>query len=195
MKLVLTGALALGLLAGCAQPAENTDTADDAAATQTAAAMDGASAPSADAAAPTDAAGYLAMAGAGDLFEIESSRAILAKSPDKAVADFADMMIKQHTDSTAKLKAAAGRDGVTVPPPQMTADQQAKVDGIKAATGASATDLYLTAQREAHPQALALHRGYAAAGDKSALKATAGEIVPVVQEHIATLQKMPGGVR
>ncbi|MCW2388090.1 putative membrane protein [Sphingobium sp. B11D3B] len=141
---------------------------------------------------PTDATGYLAKAGAGDLFEIESSRAILAKNPDKPVADFANMMVDAHGQSTAKLKAAAEKAGLTVTPPALDANQQAKLDAIKAAEGTAATTAYLTAQREAHAAALALHQGYAANGDTPALKAAAGEIAPVVQKHIDMLAKMPG---
>ena len=144
------------------------------------------------AAAPTDAASYLAKAGAGDLFEIESSRAILAKSPGKAVADFADMMVKAHSQSTAKLKAAAKSAGLTDAPPALDADQKTKLDSIKAADGSAAVTAYLAAQRDAHAAALALHQGYAASGDMPALKAAAQEIVPVVQHHIDMLGKLPG---
>jgi len=56
---------------------------------------------------PTDAAGYIAKAGAGDLWEIESSKALLAKSGNADVEKFAQMMIDQHGQSTAKVRAAA----------------------------------------------------------------------------------------
>lgn len=144
------------------------------------------------AAAPTDAAGYLAKAGAGDLFEIESSRAVIAKSPDKAVRDFAQMMIEAHTQSTAKLKAAATAAGLTVAPPALDPAQQAQLDSIKSADGAGAVTAYLAAQREAHDAALALHRAYADGGDTAQLKTAAGEIVTVVQHHIDMLAKLPG---
>ena len=189
MKLYFAGALTLALLVACGETRDAADTeATTAAATTSAMADD----PTADAAAPTDAAGYLAKAGAGDLFEIESSRAILTKSPDKAVADFADMMIEAHTASTAKLKAAAGEAGLEVPPPALEPAQQAKLDAIKAASGDAAAAAYLSAQREAHPAALALHRGYAAGGDTPALKTAAGQVVPVVDSHIEMLAKLPG---
>lgn len=190
MKIYLSGTLALCLLAGCSG---TQDTGADVEATApeaaTAAAAETATA---EPNAPTDAAGYLAKAGASDMFEIESSRAILAKSPDKAVADFANMMIKHHTESTAKLKAAAEEAGMTVPPPVMDAAQRAKVEGIKSASGEAATTAYLASQREAHPMALALHQAYAAGGDTPSLKTAAGEIVPVVQMHIEALAKLPG---
>lgn len=190
MKAYYGVALAACLLAGCnksdtaARDAHDTDVAATNVATiAPAAAVE----PT-----PADAAGYLAKAGAGDLFEIESSRAILAKSPGKAVADFARMMIDAHSQSTAKLKAAATGAGLTIAPPALDPGQQTKLDGIKSAERDVAVTAYLTAQREAHAAALALHQGYAAGGDTPALKTAAGEIVPVVQHHIDMLGTLPG---
>lgn len=191
MKAYYGAALAICLLAGC-QKRDTTDSdaiAPDAVSTNVVAT---ARSPDEAAATPVDAAGYLAKSGAGDLFEIESSRAILAKSPGKAVADFARMMVDAHGQSTAKLKAAATKAGVTVAPPALDPDQQAKLDSIKAAEGDAAVAVYLTAQREAHAAALALHQGYAAGGDTPALKTAAGEIAPVVQHHIDMLGTLPG---
>lgn len=149
--------------------------------------------PTADMAAPAPmtASGYLAMAGAGDLFEIESSRAVMAKIDDKAIKDFAQMMIDAHSQSTEKLKAAATKAGLTVAPPTLNPDQQAKLDAIKAATGNAAVTAYIAAQRDAHAAALSLHQGYSQGGDTPALKTAAGEIVTVVQHHIEMLAKLP----
>ena len=82
-------------LAACQQQPANEAAADNAAmmggndmmmAGNNASAM----APAAPAAAPTDAAGYIAQAGAGDLFEIESSKVALEKSQTKAVREDAE---------------------------------------------------------------------------------------------------------
>ncbi len=145
----------------------------------------------ASASAATDDTTYLAKAGAGDLFEIESSKAVMAKTEDAAVRDFARMMITAHTESTANVKAAATKAGLTVAPPQLDADQRAKVEAIGTASGDAAVRTYLDAQREAHAAALALHQSYAQDGQTAPLKAVAGEIVPVVQSHIDMLAKLP----
>jgi len=142
-------------------------------------------------AAPTDAGGYVAQAGAADLFEIESSKVALEKSQNKAVRDFAQMMIDQHQKSTADVKAAAQKAGLTVPPPKLMPNQQQMLDEIKAADAASIDSVYLRHQRTAHEAALALHQGYARDGDTPALKQTAGAIAEVVQEHIDHLASMP----
>jgi putative membrane protein len=148
--------------------------------------------PAESAATPAADMDYLAKAGAGDLFEIESSRAILAKTGDAAIKKFAQTMIDAHSQSTAKLKAAATDAGLNVAPPALTADQQATLDNIKSGSAEAATGSYLTAQRAAHAAALALHQGYARDGAISPLKAAAGEIATVVQHHIDMLAKLPG---
>jgi putative membrane protein len=139
---------------------------------------------------PTDAAGYIAKAGAGDLWEIQSSQALLGKSTRDDVKAFARMMVDNHGKSTAKVKAAAAAASIKVPPPALDADQQRALDEIKNASAADVDAVYLRNQRTAHDAALALHRTYATGGDTDSLKKAASEIVPVVEKHIAELQKL-----
>ncbi|MBN2970911.1 DUF4142 domain-containing protein [Roseomonas aeriglobus] len=176
MKTLLTIA-PLALLAACGQTATATADRD-------------AMASSPAMAAPADDATYLAMAGASDMFEIESSKAVMAKTSNAAVQDFARMMIAHHSDSTARVKAAAAQAGLTVPPPQLTADQRAKLAAVTSATGDAAARTYIAGQREAHAAALTLHQGYAQNGRTPALRAVAAQIVPVVQGHITMLANM-----
>ncbi|PKP98885.1 MAG: hypothetical protein CVT74_09570 [Alphaproteobacteria bacterium HGW-Alphaproteobacteria-13] len=139
---------------------------------------------------PTHAADYIAKAGAGDLWEIESSKAALAKSNNAGVKAFAQMMIDQHGQSTAKVKAAAETANMQVAPPKLDADQLRALDEIKAADAVGVDAVYLAHQRTAHDAALALHNNYAAHGDTEALKKAASEIVPVVEAHRAELDKL-----
>src|SRR3546814_16606086 len=76
----------------------------------------------------------LAQAGAGDMFEIESSRAVLDKTGNNDVRQFAQMMIKDHGKSTEDLKAAAATAGITVAAPALSPDQQRMLDEIKSAS-------------------------------------------------------------
>ncbi len=139
---------------------------------------------------PVDAAGYIAKAGAGDLWEIESSKALLAKSTNADVKAFAQMMIDHHGKSTAKVKAAAAEAKIDVAAPTLDVDQQKMLDDIKKADAAGIDAVYLAHQKTAHDAALALHKGYAGSGDTPALKKAAGEIVPVVEDHRAALAKL-----
>jgi len=175
------------ILAACGGP-------DETAPTETPAVAD-TTVPESDAAppitvAPVDAAGYIAKAGAGDLWEIESSKALLAKSTNAEVKKFAQMMIDNHGQSTAKVKAAATEAKLTVAPPKLDGDQQKMLDEIKAADATGIDAVYIAHQKTAHDAALALHQGYATGGDTKSLKKAAGEIVPVVEAHRAELAKL-----
>ncbi len=140
---------------------------------------------------PTDASGYLAKAGASDMFEIESSKALLDKSKDAKLREFAQMMVSAHQQSTAKVKAAAAEARLTVAPPSLAPDQQMMLDEIKGASADAIDAVYIQHQKAAHDAALALHEGYASAGDTPALKKAAAGIAPVVKEHIAHLTALP----
>jgi putative membrane protein len=177
----------VALLGACGSADKETPAADADQATETVADM---TTPAAMPEIPTDAAGYIAKAGSGDLWEIQSSQALLGKSGRDDVKAFARMMIDNHGKSTAKVKAAAAAASIEVPAPVLDADQQRALDEIKNADAADVDAVYLRNQRAAHDAALALHRTYSTSGDTDSLKKAAGEIVPVVEQHIAELGKL-----
>ncbi|MBB6425353.1 DUF4142 domain-containing protein [Sphingopyxis sp. JAI128] len=187
MKIWMAAAAIAALVAGCGGPDSNE-------ADRTAAPADtamSAPVPAAPAAAPAaSTADYIAKAGAGDLWEIESSKALLAKSKDAKVRAFAEMMIDHHGKSTAKVKAAATAADAEVPAPKLDADQEKMLADIKGADVAAIDKIYLAHQKAAHDAALALHQGYAAGGEAAALKQAAAEIVPVVEAHRAELGRL-----
>jgi putative membrane protein len=195
MKHLFLATASAALLAACngaesdrtdtgAQSADGADVATNDAAQNTAATADTA------ADVPTDAAAYAAKAGASDMFEIESSKAAMAKSNNAEVDKFAQMMVDHHTQSTAKVKAAAAKSNVTLTPPKLEPMQQQMLDEINNASADTVDAIYLRHQRTAHDAALKLHQGFAANGNDTEFKRVAGEIAPVVERHIAELGKI-----
>ena len=142
----------------------------------------------------SDPATYVQLAGASDMFEIESSRVVLQKTKNADVRSFANMMIDEHTKSTAKLKAAARSQNVAAAAPQLMPGQQRMLDAIRNADAANIDRVYLADQRTAHSTALSLHQGFAAAPGSGALGKTAGEIAQVVQKHLTALDRLEGSV-
>lgn len=133
---------------------------------------------------------FVTQAGASDLYERQSSELVLQSTQNAKVRDFARMMIEHHTKSTADVTSAARKDNVPVAPPELDAAKQAMIDQLRAASGASRDNVYISQQRTAHQQALTLHRTYAESGTAPALRAAAGKILGVVQQHITMLQKL-----
>jgi putative membrane protein len=137
------------------------------------------------------APGYLAQAGSSDQFEIQSGQLALQASQNPAVQNFANMIIRDHTNSTHMLLSAAASARITPPPAAILPAQQAMLDQLRSAgTGSNFDVAFKQVQIKAHQSALALHQGYAQGGDVAALRATAAQIVPVVQGHLAQAQAL-----
>jgi len=133
---------------------------------------------------------YVAAAGAGDLYEKQSSQIVLSSTTNPAVRDFAQMMIKHHTKSTADVKKAAMASKVKVMPPRLTPAQSEMIAQLNTEKGQARDMAYISQQKMAHNQALAVHQAYAREGTAKPLRAAAGMIVPVVEQHIAMLKTM-----
>jgi putative membrane protein len=134
---------------------------------------------------------FVKNAALSDMYEIASSKMAATMASSADVKKFAANMITAHTATTAALKAAKAKDGVTdTPPSALDPEHQAMIDALKAAKGATFDTLYKSQQSEAHTRTLALMQGYAAGGDQPALKAFAGDTAPKVKMHLDMLGKM-----
>lgn len=133
---------------------------------------------------------YVMTAGASDLYEITSSQVVLETTQDPKLRAFAQMMIQDHTKSTADVKAAAARSRVKVTPPKLTPLQQELVTELRAEQGLARDAAYIAQQKASHGQALNVQKAYAVEGTAPALKTAAATIVPVVEHHIMELKAM-----
>ena len=139
---------------------------------------------------PNDRVNYVAMAGASDLFEIQSSQIALTKAQRPETRQFAQMLITHHTQTTAALTAAAAASGMTPPMPTLMPMQRQMIDALQGSAAGSFDQLYIRQQVPAHEMALALHQNYAANGDAVALRAAAASAVPIVQQHLTQARQM-----
>ncbi|MFZ5705147.1 MAG: DUF4142 domain-containing protein [Pseudomonadota bacterium] len=120
-----------------------------------------------------------------DAYEIAAAKLAVTNASSQAVKDFAAEMIKAHTDSTAKVKAAAGLANPPLTPnTALTADQQEDLAELGKKKGAAFDEDYVDEQVDAHEDAVVLLRDYSAKGDTPALRDVAGELLPVVQGHL-----------
>lgn len=133
---------------------------------------------------------YVMKAGAGDLFEKQSSTLLMQSTANPALKTFAKEMITDHTNSTAAVKAAAMKAGLHPAPPKLNAKQSSDLTALRAATGTARDTLYIQQQKAAHQEALALHQDESSTGTAAPLKAAAAKIVPVVQHHVDMLAAM-----
>jgi putative membrane protein len=132
---------------------------------------------------------YIAAAASGDAYEIQSSQAVLQSTHDTKIRSFAQMMIQDHTKSTAKLQTAALTAKIKAKPVLMPAHAE-MITQLKAETGPARDQAYVAQQKQAHQQALTIHQSYAEGGKNVALKMVASGVVPIVQHHIEMLKTM-----
>jgi predicted outer membrane protein len=80
------------------------------------------------------------------------------------------------------------RLGVPLPP-----DKMAMLNQLASTSGPQFDRLYGQAQRMGHQEALALHSGYAQAGNDPSLRQFAASVVPHIEHHAADARRLPGG--
>ena len=140
---------------------------------------------------PATAQAFVDAAGASDMFEIESSKLARTMGKDPGVKSFAEMMVTDHTHSTADLKAAAAKASpAPTVAPKLTPEQQADLDALKGA-GDNFDKLYAEKQVAGHEKALAMLKAYAASGDAAPLKDFASKSVPIVSGHLDKAKQLP----
>lgn len=135
---------------------------------------------------------FVTAAGASDLYEIQSSQAVLETAQNADVRRFAQMMIEHHTMTTQEVMAAAKASGMNPPPPMLDARKAAMLADLRGASGAARERMYVDQQVMAHKEAVALHSGYASNGDNAALRAVASKAVPIVQQHLTEITRING---
>ena len=134
---------------------------------------------------------FVNKAAKGDAFEIAAAQLAASRAQSDEVKAFATRMIKAHTDSSAKIKAAASMVKPTVKiDAALTIDQKEDLAELKKLTAARFDEEYMDGQVEAHEDALALMRSYASGGTDGRLKSAAGEIASVVEGHLKMAREL-----
>ena len=140
----------------------------------------------------TSAPTYASMALSADNYEIQSSQLILGVAADPKVRDFAQMMIADHGNSSAELKAAA--KAASIGTTNLLSNEADMLKALRAVPRASQERYYVDQQVKAHERALALHQGYAAQGQNEGLRAVAQAAIPVVQRHLDMIRSIQAGM-
>lgn len=139
---------------------------------------------------------FVQKAAMGDMFEVQASRIALMRARSANVKTFAQQMIDAHTKTTDEMKARLVRAGLIVELPTMLDDEhQKKLDELKAASAQDFDARYIAQQRDAHEQALMLHRDYAMHGPVADLKALAADTVPKIEMHVKMAAELQNGNR
>lgn len=139
---------------------------------------------------PTERGAYVRVAGASDLYEIQSSGIALEKSRNQDVRQFAQMLTDHHTKTTQTLMAAAKTVGMLPPPPALMPMQRDMIAELQRAEAANFDRVFMRQQVRAHEMALALHQSYARSGDTPALRTAASTAVPIIEQHLMRARQL-----
>jgi putative membrane protein len=148
-----------------------------------------ASAQNANPGAPISNEQFVQQAAASDQFEIQEGKLAAAKGTGR-VKQFGERMVRDHTRTSAELKAAAQKAGVQTPPAMLSPEQQAMMSQLQGLSGAEFDKTYMTQQVQAHKQAKDLLTDYEQWGQSAPLKAAARQAMAVVETHLRMAEKM-----
>lgn len=136
-----------------------------------------------------DKASFAAQAESSNMFEIESSKLAVKQAKSSDVKSFAEMMIEDHTKAGKRMEQTLEKEGMK-PTKAMTAKHEALLKQLEGASGADFDKAYVTAQTEAHMEAVTLFNSYASNPDDKALGAFAQETLPTLQKHLEHVRKL-----
>ena len=117
----------------------------------------------------------------GGMFEVQSSQLALKKTQDQDVKQFADRMIKDHTQANDKLKSLAKNETI---PSDLDQSHQQMLQKLQGENGSNFVDTFKQMQVAAHRQAINLFQSYAEHGDDQQLKQFAQQTLPTLQQHL-----------
>ncbi|MBS0363241.1 MAG: DUF4142 domain-containing protein [Proteobacteria bacterium] len=141
-----------------------------------------------------DTAAFVSNASQSDMYEVQAAQIAEKRSKNKAIQDFAKMMVKDHAKSTSLLKPAAAAAKQT-PADKLDNRRQGFIDHLNSASDADFDKVYVDQQVAAHKEALDLMQGYAKDGSDAGLKGVAANIAPTVQMHLDKIQQIQGTLK
>jgi putative membrane protein len=140
----------------------------------------------------TSAEDYVKQAAMTDMLEVQAGKLAAEKSKNAEVKKFADHMVKDHTETTDKLKKTLSEDNnsALTPPSDLDATHKQMLTELQNAPAVTFDKTYMDMQVKGHRQALELHQGYAANGEDAKLKTFASQVVPKIQEHLTMAERI-----
>ncbi|MFN6495456.1 MAG: DUF4142 domain-containing protein [Nostoc sp. DedQUE01] len=132
---------------------------------------------------------FITKVAQNDITETKMSQLLLQRSKNKAVTDFAQKMIKEHTDSNKELMDIANSKGFKLLN-DISSDDKSLLDNFRLLDRQSFNRAYMQVQVQSHSKIQAEIQKYLEQGQDASLKAFADKILPVIAEHLQMAQKI-----
>jgi putative membrane protein len=138
--------------------------------------------------APVEATTFATKVAASNAFAIQSSQLAGDRAERGEVKSFAKQMIDDHTKVGQDFKLAVQAANMSAPPEDPDAQQKAEIEKLQNARGRSFDQAYVSAQRQAHEEAVSLFRAYTRNGAAGPLKEFAQKTLPTLEQHLKMIQ-------
>ncbi|HEX9963129.1 MAG TPA: DUF4142 domain-containing protein [Pyrinomonadaceae bacterium] len=137
---------------------------------------------------------FMMQAASSDMMEIATSNMALQKSQNAEVRRFAQMMVDDHTKTSAQLKSIAATKNVTLPA-EMDSKHRAMADKLAGVSGDKFDMEYMKMQVKAHEAAVKLFRTESDKGTDADVKGFAAANLPALEMHLNMARTMSGNMK
>ena len=135
-------------------------------------------------------ADFLTEAASGGMMEVELGRIAKKNAASKAVKDFGEMMVRDHSNANAELKSLASKKNVTLPA-ALPEKQQKHVDDLSKKTGADFDKDYISMMVDDHKDDIDLFEKCSKNDKEDAdVKAFAAKTLPTLRKHLESAQSI-----
>lgn len=124
---------------------------------------------------------FVKTAGAAGMGEVEKGNTAIKKSTNQDVLNFAQTIVKDHSDANAKLMALAREKGITL---EENAGRKPMHEKMMNATGAEFDKMFMEHQIKDHVAAVGLFETYARDGQDPDIKKFAADTKPHLEHHL-----------
>jgi putative membrane protein len=136
-------------------------------------------------AATANARAFASAAALSDIYEMQAGQLALKKAESMDVRDFAQMMVADHSETTARLRRVLATSAPDILVPlHVDPRHMFLLDELIAADGTGFDQRYIAQQISAHQEALMLMQTYARTGENRALNDFAEETASIVARHL-----------
>ena len=136
---------------------------------------------------------FLAKLRAANAFEIAAGKLGIERATNPKLKEAAEMIVADHTKAGEELEALV--KGRLATEPREVADERTRYDttlrNLRAFNTGGFDHAFVSAQIDAHKQAIALVKAYAETGDDEELKAFARSLLPRLEKHLDAVQAVP----
>ena len=132
---------------------------------------------------------FIQRAASGGMYEVESSRLALSQQTPGHVTEFAQTMIRDHSQANERLEQLADSKGVELPKEMMPAQMQ-MIEQLRSAQGDQFTQLYEQQQQQAHRDTIALFERCAQQCQDAEVRSYAATTLPTLRQHMRHVQQM-----